>query len=109
MEYSFISKDTFNGIIERYITSLPDNKREKALINLDLLNKIKQVLLNPRDNTICDKNTQVWAKKKFKLEEILPNNYRVIVKTNNNPVLVVENMYGILCKTHAEITGQKQT
>ena len=48
MEYFFISKDTFNGIIERYIISLPDSKREKALINLDLLNKIKEVLLKPK-------------------------------------------------------------
>jgi len=112
MEYSFISKDTFNGIIEHYFMSLPDNKREKTLINLDLLNKIKEVLLNPRDNTICNKNTQSWAKKKFRLEEIVPGDYRVIVKANNNPVLIVENMYEVLCRTHAEVTqheGQKQT
>jgi len=112
MEYTFISRDTFNGIIERYLTNLPVNKREKALINLDLLNKIKKVLLNPKDLTICNKNTQSWVKKKFKIEEITPGDYRVIVKANNNPVLVVENMYEVLCRTHAEVTqhgGQKQT
>jgi len=34
------------------------------------------------------------------------------VKANNHPVLAVENMYEVLCRTHAEITlhgGQKQT
>ena len=63
MEYTFISRDTFNGIIERYISNLPALKQEKALINFDLLNKIKEVLLNPKDNTICDKNTRDWSKK----------------------------------------------
>ena len=112
MEYTFISRDTFNGIIERYITSLPTSKQGKALINLNFLNEIKQVLLNPKDNTISNKNTRNWIKKKFKLEEITPGDYRVLVVANNNPVLIVENMYEILCQTHAEITqhgGQKQT
>ena len=112
MEYTFISRDTFNGIIENYITNLPDTKQNKALINIDLLNEIKEVLLKPKDNTISNKNTRDWAKRKFKLEEITPNDYRVIVKANNNPVLVIENMYEVLCRTHAEITqhgGQRQT
>ena len=112
MEYTFISRDTFNGIIENYITNLPDTKQTKALINMDLLNEIKEVLLKPKDNTISNKNTRDWAKRKFKLEEITPNDYRVIVKANNNPVLVIENMYEVLCRTHAEITqhgGQRQT
>ena len=112
MEYTFISRDTFNRIIEHYITNLPVSKQEKALINLDLLNKIKEILLNPKDHTIYNKNTCDWVKKRFKLEEITPGNYRVIVKTNNNPVLIVENMYKVLCQTHTKIIqheGQKQT
>jgi len=113
MEYTFISRNTFNGIIENYITNLPLPKQKKALINLDFLNRIKQVLLNSNDSTICnDKNMCNWIKKKFRLEEIIPGDYRVITKANNNPVLIVENMYEILCQTHAEITqhgGQKQT
>src|SRR3989337_3382743 len=112
MEYTFISRDTFNGIIENYITNLPESKQKKALINMDLLNEIKEVLLKPKDNTISNKNTRDWAKRKFKLEEITPNDYRVIVKANNNPVLVIENMYEVLCRTHAETTqhgGQRQT
>jgi len=51
---------------------------------MDLLNEIKEVLLKPKDNTISNKNTRDWAKRKFKLEEITPNDYRVVVKTNNN-------------------------
>ncbi|PKB96439.1 hypothetical protein RhiirA5_434834 [Rhizophagus irregularis] len=112
MEYTFISRNTFNEIVENYITSLPTSKQEKALINIDLLNKIKKILLNPKDQNIYNKLTRDWAKKKFKLQEITPNDYKVIVKASNNSVLTVENMYEILCQTHAEITqhgGQKQT
>ena len=112
MEYTFISRDTFNGIVERYIAKLPASKQKKALIDLELLNEIKEILLNPKDNTISSKNTRDWAKRKFILEEITPGNYRVIVKASNNPVLVIENMYEVLCQTHTEITqhgGQKQT
>ena len=63
MEYNFITRDTFNGIIESYITGLPKSKQEKALINLSLLNKIKEILLNPKDLTIDNKNIRRWAKK----------------------------------------------
>ena len=112
MEYSFINKNMFNGIITNYITNLLSSKQKKALIDLKLLNEIKEILLNPKDNTISDKSTREWAKRRFKLEEITPGDYRVIVKANNNPVLVIENMYEVLCQTHEEITqheGQKQT
>ncbi|CAG8595124.1 1259_t:CDS:2 [Rhizophagus irregularis] len=104
MKYTFISRDTFNGIIECYIGNLPTSKQEKALINLNFLNKIKEVLLNPKNNTISNKNTRSWIKKKFKLKEIIPGDYRVIVAVNNNPVLAVKNMYEVLYQTHAEIT-----
>ena len=112
MEYNFISRDTFNKIIEQYITNLPVYKQEKSLINSDLYNIIKEILLNPKNNNISNKNTHVWAKRKFKLEEITPGDYRVLVKESLLPVLTIENMYEIFCRTHAEITqhgGQRQT
>ena len=68
------------------------------------MNEIKEVLLNLKDNTISTKNMRNWVKKKFKLEEITPGEFRVLVKANNNPVLIIENMYEVLCQTHAEIT-----
>ena len=52
-----------------------------------------------------------WAKKRFILEEITPGDYRIMVKSDNKPVLIIENMYEVLCRTHAEIdnhAGQKQ-
>src|SRR6266498_1150701 len=72
MEYLFINKDTFNGIITNYITNLLSSKQKKALIDLKLLNEIKEILLNPKDNTISNKSTHDWAKRRFKLEKITP-------------------------------------
>src|SRR3954447_12770474 len=111
MEYNFISIATFNQIVNNYISSLPVFRQEKALVNLELLERIKKILLDPSNMQTDIKNTRDWAKKRFILEEIVPGDYRILVKKDNKPVLVVENMYEVLCKTHAEIdnhAGQKQ-
>ncbi|CAG8819996.1 30815_t:CDS:2, partial [Gigaspora margarita] len=82
MEYTFISRNTLDQIIEKYNTSL------------------------------YDKNLRSWAKDKFILEEIVPEDYRVLVKATNNPILIVEKFYDVLCHIHSEITqhsGQRQT
>ncbi|CAG8592864.1 8719_t:CDS:2, partial [Gigaspora rosea] len=82
MEYTFISRNTLDQIVEKYDTSL------------------------------YDKNLRSWAKDKFILEEIVLGDYRVLVKATNNPVLIVEKFYEVLCHTHGEITqhsGQRQT
>ena len=45
--------------------------------------------------------------KKLLLETL----FRALVKADNKPVLVVESMYEVLCRTHAEVNqhaGQKQ-
>ena len=42
MEYTFISKATFENIIKSYLSSLPEIRQEKALINLELLEQIKK-------------------------------------------------------------------
>ena len=45
MEYTFISKETFKTLVNNYLNKLPECKRDKALINLELLEKIKKALL----------------------------------------------------------------
>ncbi|CAG8789624.1 12098_t:CDS:1, partial [Cetraspora pellucida] len=85
MESSFVSRETFNEIITEYITNLPKCKQDKALINLELLSKIKLILLNLSDMNISDKNTREWARKRFQIEEITPDDFRIIVKKDNNP------------------------
>jgi hypothetical protein len=111
MEYNFISKETFDNIISSYLSTIPSSRREKALVNLELLERIKKILLDPSNVQTDNKNTRDWAKKRFYIEEIVPGSHRVMVKNDNKPVLVVENMYNVLCRTHAEIdnhAGQKQ-
>ncbi len=111
MEYTFISKVTFETLVNNYLNNMAECKRDKALINLELLSKIKTTLLDSQNIQICDKNTRTWAKKRFYLEEVIPGDFRVMVKADNKPVLVLENMYEVLCRTHAEIdkhAGQRQ-
>ena len=111
MKYTFISMATFNYLVNSYINNILICKQNKVLVNLEFLNKIKTILLDPKNNQIYDKNTCEWAKKWFYLEEVVPDDYRVIVKADNKPVLIVENMYEVLCRTHAEVDqhgGQKQ-
>ncbi|CAG8791694.1 18135_t:CDS:1, partial [Cetraspora pellucida] len=68
-------------------------KCKKALINYELLIKIKTILLDPQNTSLYNKNTQIWARKQFRLEEVVPDDYRVIIKTTNNSVLITEKMY----------------
>ncbi|CAG8816299.1 20132_t:CDS:2, partial [Gigaspora rosea] len=91
--YTFIRRNTLDQIVEKYVTNLPKSKQRKALINNELLNKIKTILLNPKDTSLYNKNLRSWAKDKFVLEEIVPGDYRVLVKATNNPVLIVEKFY----------------
>src|SRR5688572_5909190 len=111
MEYNFISKETFVNIISSSLRTISSSHREKVLVNLELLEKIKKILFDPSNIQTDNKNTRDWAKKRFYIEEIVPGSHRVMVKNDNKPVLVVENMYNVLCRTHAEIdnhAGQKQ-
>ena len=58
MEYTFISKATFDNIINRYLSSLPTSRQEKALVNSELLERIKKILLDPSNVQTDNKNTQ---------------------------------------------------
>ncbi|CAG8703222.1 26165_t:CDS:2, partial [Gigaspora rosea] len=103
---------TLEQILDNYILNLPESKRKKALINHELLSKIKNLLLNPKDHTLYNKNTRSWAKNKFQLEEITPGDHRVVVKATGNPVLIRERFYDVFCHIHSVVTehgGQKQT
>ena len=110
-------------MVKQYIENLALIKKEKALINQEKLQKIKEVLLNPTNTTLYTSNFRYWAKNKFKLQKISSDSYivlhtRIQNKKNDEktkvelPVLVVENMYDEFCKIHSTITqhgGQKET
>src|SRR6266498_853899 len=86
IEYNFVNKDTFDSIIKKYLSFLPDIHQTKALINLELLEHIKEILLNPLNFKINNKVTYNWAKKCFFLEKITLEDYKVMVKKNNKPI-----------------------
>lgn len=65
MEYNFISKATLDDIINKYLSFLPECHQEKALINKNLFEQIKKILLNPSDKEIDTKAIREWAKKHF--------------------------------------------
>lgn len=77
MEYNFISKATLDDIINKYLSSLSECHQEKALINKNLFERIKKILLNPSDKEIDIKAICEWAKKHFILKEIIPEDYRI--------------------------------
>jgi len=115
MEYSFISRQSFDNLVKQYIDNLAPNKKEKALINQEKLQKIKEVLLNPTDTTLYTSTFRYWVKNKFKLQKISSDSYIVLyVQTQNKknnekiivelPVLVTENMYDEFCKIHSMVT-----
>ncbi|CAG8706002.1 7834_t:CDS:1, partial [Dentiscutata heterogama] len=113
---------TFDDLVKGYIESLAPNKKEKALIDQEKLQRIKEVLLNPMDTTQYIAAFRYWVKKNFKLQKIADSyivlHIRIQNKKNNEkvkielPVLAVENMYNKFCKIHETITqhsGQKET
>jgi len=57
MEYTFVSIAACENLINTYLNNLPECKRHKALINLELLDTIKTVLLDPKNVHTSDKNT----------------------------------------------------
>ena len=75
MEYPFILHQIFDNLIEQYIEKLAPNKKEKALIDQEKLQKIKDVLLNPQNTTLYTPTFQFWAKNKFKLQKISSDSY----------------------------------
>ena len=80
MEYNFINKDTLNNIINNFISSLPERRQEKALINIELLERIKKILLDPSNKKVDTKNTREWARKRKKLpQEIIGSSLKMII------------------------------
>jgi hypothetical protein len=66
------------------------------------------ILLDPKNIPTCDNNSQYWAIKRFYLEEPVPEEFRVLIKEDNRPVLVIENMYEVLCWIYAEIDQHRR-
>ncbi|PKK69899.1 hypothetical protein RhiirC2_850359 [Rhizophagus irregularis] len=64
-EFSFISKDTFNKIIDKFIQNSKSKTSEKQFINRRLYDEIKTVLLDPKESDIA------WMEHLFKDENCI--------------------------------------
>ncbi|GBC28058.2 hypothetical protein GLOIN_2v1788142 [Rhizophagus irregularis DAOM 181602=DAOM 197198] len=121
-EFSFISKDTFNKIIDKFIQNSKSKTSEKQFINRRLYDEIKTVLLDPV-STLRDADFRYWCRKNFIL--LNTGGDSIVCKNNNKrtkaaldkegksadflPILVLEEMYKTICLEHVQNVhcGQK--
>ncbi|CAB4395070.1 unnamed protein product [Rhizophagus irregularis] len=121
-EFSFISKDTFNKIIDKCIQNSKSKTSEKQFINRHLYDEIKTVLLD-HVSTLWDADFRYWCRKNFIL--LNTGGDSVVCKNNNKrtktaldkegksadflPILVLEEMYKTICLEHVQNVhcGQK--
>ncbi|CAB4409329.1 unnamed protein product [Rhizophagus irregularis] len=112
-EFSFISKDTFNKIIDKFIQNSKSKTSEKQFINRRLYDEIKTVLLDPV-STLRDADFRYWCRKNFIL--LNTGGDSIVCKNNNKrtkvaldkegksadflPILVLEEMYKTICLEH---------
>ena len=120
-EFSFISKETFNGIVHEFQQN-SKSKSEKQLITQNLYNDIKTVLLDG-NSMLRNADFRYWCRKGFSLLGVGED--FVVCKILNSktkgaltkegkpvealPVLVVEEMYRIIGLEHVQSLhcGQK--
>ncbi|CAB5359244.1 unnamed protein product [Rhizophagus irregularis] len=79
-EFSFISKDTFNKIIDKCIQNSKSKTSEKQFINRHLYDEIKTVLLD-HVSTLWDADFRYWCRKNFIL--LNTGGDSVVCKNNN--------------------------
>ncbi|CAB4398949.1 unnamed protein product [Rhizophagus irregularis] len=112
-EFSFISKDTFNKIIDKFIQNSKSKTSKKQFINRRLYDEIKTVLLDPV-STLRDADFRYWCRKNFIL--LNTGGDSIVCKNNNKrtkaaldkegksadflPILVLEEMYKTICLEH---------
>jgi hypothetical protein len=119
-EFSFISKETFDKIIEEYLANSKTKGKEKLFIEKQMYEEIKEVLLG---SDLRDSKFQSWCKSEFTL--LKSGNDYVVCKylnrkskdvlmkegksTESLPVLVLEDMYRVICQEHVKSihSGQK--
>ncbi|ORZ24974.1 hypothetical protein BCR41DRAFT_301937, partial [Lobosporangium transversale] len=97
--YSFLSPETFETLVEGYISQLHVRKRNKALINQQLANDCLMVLTNPENTAIFNPKFRWWVRKHFVFTVV--GELRILMdKKNGKPVCVREQLYDKVCYFH---------
>jgi hypothetical protein len=76
--FNFVSLATFNNILNEYVDSLPSNRQAKALITQELVENIKNILLNQESTN--DSQFRHWARQHFSILTI-NNTTQIVDKT----------------------------
>ena len=94
----------FDELLNEYVMSLSEKKRDKALIGQVRYNNISAVLRDPKCTTIESAQFRFWAKKMFVLEFQEDENGRTsqVVMHEGKPVAIREQLFGILTTAHIQ-------
>ncbi|KAG9320629.1 hypothetical protein KVV02_002809 [Mortierella alpina] len=97
--YSFLTPETFETLVEGYISQLHIRKRNKALISQQLANDCLMVLTNPENTAIFNPKFRWWVRKHFVFTVV--GELRILMdKKNGKPVCVREQLYDKVCYFH---------
>ena len=114
-KFTFLTKETFDNIVNEYIENNSTKGKEKLLINKNLYNNIKTVLLNSQ-LILHDSQFRSWCRSGFTLLKV-GSDYIVCKKLNQKakdtlekegkpteelPVLVLEEMYRTIGLEHTK-------
>ena len=107
-DFGFISREKFDEILEVYLNELPENRRAKAVISQDMMDRAIQIF--DEGNTSQDPKFKYWVRKKFTTMDI-GNVKKLIEKSSEKPVCAKENIYDIIGALHRELqhAGYKKT
>jgi hypothetical protein len=108
MEYSFLSQEKFNQIVEEHIQSL--SKSDKSIITKEMAQQIIRLIENNFDDKTIDYNTIRWARlfiirningTKYLYKKITKRHKQVEVR-----VCTKEEMYPVFCRVHNGDLGE---
>ncbi|KAF0500633.1 hypothetical protein F8M41_020219 [Gigaspora margarita] len=101
-ESPFLSYDTFENLLAKYLDSKSSNRRRKTFITCENFDFCIKVLQNPMDTTNGTATDHYWAKKSITLHDLgTPTNSIIkLIKLDSN--LLVYPIYIILCSLHQE-------
>ena len=106
--FGFLTREKFNEILEAYLNELPENRRAKAVLSQEMVDRAIRVLRDPkmRDNL----KFKSWARNRFTTMNI-GNVTKLIEKKSNRPVCPKENLYDVICTLHrlTQHSGYKKT
>lgn len=107
--FNFLSLEKFNELVDEYLTSMPHNRREKALISCELSHKIQEILQNPGEKNHHIK-LRNWAHHHFSIMNV-NDTICVIEKKSLKMICLKDSLYTVIGGMHRELqhAGYRKT